>query len=285
MCFVENSVIGSLDKRPLVYTRYVDDIFLVIENIRTLEEIKTKFEEISILKFTYESECNKSLAFLDVKITRKHLTLETTVHTKATSAGECMNYLSIAPDRYKIGVIKTFLHRAFNICSTYQALHSEIDRIKQLLTNNNYPMELIDNEVRKFLNRKFDADPTSHDPANKIPLYYRSQMSLQYKQEKETLKKIIADFVVPVKEEDQVKLNIFYKNKKLQNLFMKNNIHKPEDQTKESRVVYQYTCPKQECQPCTSYIGYTECTLIDRLRNHAQIGSILTHALKDMEFA
>ena len=61
---------------------------------------------------------------------------------------------------------------------------------------------------------------------------------------------------------------------------MKNNIHKPEDQTKESRVVYQYTCPKQECQPCTSYIGYTECTLIDRLRNHAQIGSILTHSIE-----
>ena len=89
MCFVGNSVISSLDKPPLLYTRYVDDIFLVIENIRTLKEIKTNFEEISILKFTYESEWNKSLAFLDVKITRKHLTLETTVRTKATSAGEC----------------------------------------------------------------------------------------------------------------------------------------------------------------------------------------------------
>ena len=45
-------------------------------------------------------------------------------------------------------------------------------------------------------------------------------------------------------------------------------------------MVYQYTCPKQECQPCTSYIGYTECTLIDRLRNHAQTGSILAHSIE-----
>ena len=104
-------------------------------------------------------------------------------------------------------------------------------------------------------------------------------MSSLYKQEEETMKKIIADLEVPVREEDQVTLNIFYKSKKLQNLFMKSNIHKPEDQTKESRVVYQYTCPKQQCQPCISYLGYTECTLIDRLRNHAQTGSTLTHSI------
>ena len=71
-------------------------------------------------------------------------------------------------------------------------------------------MELIDNEVRKFLNTKFDADSYNHEPTNKIPLYYRGQLSSQYKQQEETLKKIIADFVVPVREE-QVTLKIFIK--------------------------------------------------------------------------
>ena len=41
----------------------------------------------------------------------------------------------------------------------------------------------------------------------------------------------------------------------------------------------KYVCPKQECQPCNSYIGYTECMLVDRLRNHAQNGAIITHSV------
>jgi len=43
-------------------------------------------------------------------------------------------------------------------------------------------------------------------------------------------------------------------------------------------VVYEYCCPKEECQPSTSYVGYTECTLSERIRNHTQNGSIQQHS-------
>ena len=110
MCHIENNVLPNLATPPLVYTRYVDDIFLVIKNIKTLEEIKQKFEEVSVLKFTCEMEVRKAISFLDVEITRAEGSLETAVHTKPTSVGECMNYLGIAPERYKLGVTEMLLH-------------------------------------------------------------------------------------------------------------------------------------------------------------------------------
>ena len=66
--------------------------------------------------------------------------------------------------------------------------------------------------------------------------------------------------------------------RKLKNLFIKNNPHGP---AKQSLVVYRYTGKHQEGQfPDISYIGYTECALQDRCRNHAQNGTILQHSIE-----
>ena len=67
-------------------------------------------------------------------------------------------------------------------------------------------------------------------------------------------------------------------------MFIKNNPQQLE-KGERSRVVYVYTCPKEECQPSIStYIGYTECTLTERLRNHAQHGSIALHSQQQHSF-
>ena len=58
-CHIENNVIPSLENPPEIYSRFIDDIFLVIKNVKTLEELKTKFENLSVLKFTFEIEKKK----------------------------------------------------------------------------------------------------------------------------------------------------------------------------------------------------------------------------------
>jgi hypothetical protein len=77
---------------------------------------------------------------------------------KSTSNNDCLNYESICPLRYKEGVIKTLLHRAYNICSDWQSFHSEVRRIKQLLVNNNFPLTLVDRIINNFLEVKMSAD-------------------------------------------------------------------------------------------------------------------------------
>ena len=278
MCRVENNVIPSLNNQPVIYTRYVDDIFLVLRDINALAEIKHKFEQLSQLHYTYELEEKKSIAFLDVRVTRGTNKLETSVYTKPTNTGECINYNGIVPDKYKVSTIKTFLHRAYNTCSSWTSFSSEVDRVKQLLTNNNYPMDIIEREIKAFLDRKFTSTEETIRPSTEdIQLYFKNQMSSQYKQEEHTLQKIVSDHVTPNTDNIDIKLHIYYKCKTIKNLFIRNNPHKDVS----SHVVYQYSCPRAGCQPAQTYIGYTECSLTDRVRNHAQNGAIRNHSFEE----
>lgn len=148
MCNLENHVLNEINYKPKIYCRYVDDIFLVIKNVDDLNKLKSDFEKNSILKFTYEIEKDKTLPFLDVQLcnntkstnhnsnnnnsfnNNNNVKISTSVYSKTTSSNTCINYNSICPNRYKVGVIKTFLHRAYLICDNWKSLDNEIKRIK-----------------------------------------------------------------------------------------------------------------------------------------------------------
>lgn len=275
MSWLENQVVPNMSNPPAIYTRYVDDIFMIINNISTLQEIKTKMESLSVLKFTYEVETRKSLPFLDVLVRRvSDNTLHTSVFVKQTDAGQCMNYNGITSDQYKVGVIKTFLQRAYRICSDWESLHVEVERIKQLLTNNNYPQKIVDETINKFLEQKLTCCVSQDNSDNTIKFYYKNQMTSQYKHEEKLLRKIVDDHVKSTDQSRSVKLNIYYRARRLSSLFIRNNLHR---NSSPSNVVYRYTCDHGGCQPNQTYIGYTICTLVERMRNHAQLGSIKKH--------
>ena len=47
------------------------------------------------------------------------------------------------------------LDRAWKICSEYELIHIEIVKIKTILISNEYPVHVIDDEIKKFLNNKY----------------------------------------------------------------------------------------------------------------------------------
>lgn len=276
MAQLENAVLEQLspDEKPLLYCRYVDDIFLIVRKYKHLEKVKNDFEATSVLKFTYEIQNKQRLSFLDVSIDKSDGTFNTTVHTKETSSGECLNYRSLAPQKYKVGVIRTMLHRAYKIASSWEGVHEEMERLRKLFTNNNFPMALIEQEIKLFLNRKIEPPPTEPNSGNTINLFYRNQMSSQHKQEERNLRRILKDHISH-KRNGTINLSIYYKSRKLRNLFIKNNIHAD---SSNSHVVYQYECPNDLCQQSTTtYIGYTTNTIKQRMTMHAQTGSIISH--------
>ena len=70
-------------------------------------------------------------------------------------------------------------------------------------------------------------------------------MSSQYKREEQNLKKIIKDNVTP-RNDEILKINVFYKNSKLSQQFIRKNVHAD---VSNSYVVYKYNCNQQEqCQ-------------------------------------
>ena len=71
MCHLENKVFAEHSLLKLnLDARYVDDIFVVIEDANSIEQIKQAFESQSVLSFTHEEEKYKQLSFLDCLITR-----------------------------------------------------------------------------------------------------------------------------------------------------------------------------------------------------------------------
>jgi len=280
MSHLENNIFSqNLIVKPTVYCRYIDDIFLVIDNVQDLEKLKKNFEENSILQFTYELETKKQIPFLDTLVSRTNSELTTTVFRKETSSSECLNYHSYCPLRYKTGVINNFLHRAYAICSTWELFSIELERIQQLLVNNNYPNYLIQNCINKFLQRKFtnsnncdakaNTSTAENRESNSVKFYFKNQMTEHYKREERELKKIFSEHVLSNTESNQTKLLIYYKNRKLSQLFIKNNPNKPSE---IFNVVYKYACDVAACKDANAYyVGYTTTTVKERFRQHASI--------------
>jgi hypothetical protein len=97
MTNLENNILEESNYKPLIYCRYVDDIFVVVDHEDQLLQIKNEFEKNSVLEFTYEIEKQNKFVFLDVVIQKVNGKLVTSVHTKETNDGTCLNYNSICP--------------------------------------------------------------------------------------------------------------------------------------------------------------------------------------------
>ena len=136
-------------------------------------------------------------------------------------------------------------------------------------------MNVIDQEVEKFLH-KIHAPTSPKKENDKISIFYENQMSSHYKMEEKQLKGIINQYVKPVDANKTLNLVIYYKNRKLKNLLIKNKNTQQKQVSQESSVVYQYTCNKEGCNS-SSYIGYTMCTVSERFRMHTQKSSIKKH--------
>ena len=102
-------------------------------------------------KFTFEKEKVDKLAFLDVLISKNHQNLCTSVYRKMTSIGLCTNFVSFTPYSYKIGSVKTLIHRSYEISSSWTSFNEEISNVKPYLIKNMYPSYLIDKQVKAFL--------------------------------------------------------------------------------------------------------------------------------------
>ena len=83
----------------------------------TLELVKNKMEENSVLKFTIDESSNQRIAFLDLDIDASDGTFKTTVYRKPTNTGRCMNGKSECPDRYRLSVIRAYVRRAIRYCT------------------------------------------------------------------------------------------------------------------------------------------------------------------------
>ena len=73
----------------------------------------------------------------------------TSVYIKPTDKGLCRNYNSYIPDTYKKSIAQTLVFRAIKYSSRLISLNSEINRIKQVLVNNGFPLLIVDSIIQR----------------------------------------------------------------------------------------------------------------------------------------
>ena len=270
----------DLQNKPLLYLRYVDDIIIIVQEEQHLYDLKENFEKESVLRFTTELGWS-SLHFLDVNIEFQDNSISTSVYTKRTNEGDCLNFKSECPEKYKRSVIFTLLNRAYKISSNWIQFNSECVRLKQIFVNNNYPVHIIEEETKIFLNKKLkSATKTVEDVTH--TLYYKNQMTPNYQTDERIIKGIFTDKVKCIKENERLSLRIYYNNMKVKNMLMKNNMTKNNDKLRMSNVVYKINCPVKDCKLSNPYyIGCTQCTVAKRITGHLQHGSIRSHIINN----
>ena len=95
----------------------------------------------------------------------------TTVYRKPTYTGLMTKWNSFVPHSYKVSTISSMVYRAIRICSTYQALHEEIEFIEFISLLNKYPLNFIKAQIRKTLNRHIlKQTNTQISVTNEIPI-------------------------------------------------------------------------------------------------------------------
>ncbi|XP_050738488.1 uncharacterized protein LOC127009435 [Eriocheir sinensis] len=72
-------------KRPDIYCRYIDDIFIKTTSTEDAEHLRRLLQELSGLNFTIEHSTNGSMPFLDILVKQDQDAFNTAVYVKATN--------------------------------------------------------------------------------------------------------------------------------------------------------------------------------------------------------
>ena len=123
------------------------------------------------INFTLKNEINNKISFLDIWVEKNNNSLATKIFRKPTFSGLGISYFSNTPLLYRLNSIRTLIHRAYQICSTYEALCSELEYLRNFFSNNGFPDHLFHKICYKYLNYKYNPPPSSLDVRKKV-LYF-----------------------------------------------------------------------------------------------------------------
>ena len=262
---------------PGVYARYIDDIFITTTSDEEVPHLITALEENSSLAFTCERSVEGRLPFLDVDISKHDQTFKTKVYTKATNVGRCLNARGECPVSYKISVISSYVNRALTHCSNWTEIHRELERIRQLLTNNGYADHLIEKVIKKKLDQYAEPAQPPTPPKEKITIYHKNTFHDRYRDECDALRNIIKRGVTPTNSDTIIDLRIFCNPNLISSLIMRNSTAPRAPRESTTNVVYKFSCQEGRCDGSSTYIGRTSSTLRRRLQFHRNQGSIFQH--------
>lgn len=263
-----------LDFKPLYYRRYVDDTFLIFERVSQVYDFLNFLNaQHPNIRFTVEIESNNMLPFLDVSVIREGSMFHTTVFRKPTFTGLGLNYLSFSPVLYKVNCIKTLITRAYNICSNYSLLNSELDLLKSYFINNAFPICKFFTVVKAFFNEKFTQKELSYKvpkDVRYIKLPYMGRISYDVRKQ---FKHLFRDAF------PQIDFRFIFTNSLTIGSFLRKSDTLPDAIC--SQIVYLFTCSSCNAR----YVGSSHRWLSHRIAEHEGRSIRTGYPLKSPSFS
>ena len=159
---LEDLAIQSAPHPPVWWYRYVDDTYTKLKKEHA-QEFTDHLNSIDPdIKFTTESEENRSLPFLDtLSVVQPDGSIKVQVYRKPTHTDQYLNFSSNHPLEHKLGVIHTLFHRAETVVTDPEAVSQEKQYIADALSKCGYPKWSIDKVSKPKCDKPSDKNASS----------------------------------------------------------------------------------------------------------------------------
>ena len=114
------------------------------------------------IRFTFETQLNGKLPFLDVLVDNSGASCITSIYHKSTYTALLTNFPSFTCFKYKAGLIYTQVDRIFKINNTTTGREKDLQQLSITLQRNSLPSHLIDKIIKRYKN-KFSSRPTQNN--------------------------------------------------------------------------------------------------------------------------
>src|SRR5882724_10786693 len=171
---IECNIFNQFKSNIKFWSRYVDDTCTIFKPTRT-----TKFEKFfeflnnmhPTLKFTFESEENNTLNFLDVSIMRNNNQLSFKVFRKETNNDRYIDGLSAHSINSKYAAIANLSYRAIFMPMSFEDRELELNYIKNVCFKNNLDPNFVDKFTKKYELKKRIMSITSLLPISDVKIW------------------------------------------------------------------------------------------------------------------
>ena len=147
---LENSFLETQSLKPLVWLRYIDDIFFIwTHSEKELKEFMRELNSFDTnIRFTYEYS-DKKVSFLDLQVDIVEGKLITSLFVKPTDRHQYLHYSSCHPEHTKRSIIYSQTLRLKRLCSLERDFKEKLSEMKSWFLKRGNPERIIDYEMEK----------------------------------------------------------------------------------------------------------------------------------------
>jgi hypothetical protein len=147
MGHLETTFLNKQDLKPLLWARYIDDIFVLWPHGRDSLSSFISFLNSSFSVSFTSSVSDSLITFLDINIQIKDNKFITSVHKKPTNHDQYLHFHSCHPSHTKRSIPYSLSIRGHRICNNDHYLKEYTDNLHATLKKRQYPEKLLSKQI------------------------------------------------------------------------------------------------------------------------------------------